>query len=82
MDTTPTTDVEMADTSFILWCLIEGETTHFPVIVTDMSIGVHQLKIIIKEAEEIDHPARKLNLWKVRCFWGFALTLWVTPLYP
>jgi hypothetical protein len=68
MDTTHTNDVEMVDTSFILWCLIEGQINHFSVAATDVSIKVAELKTMIKQVAEVDHPAHKLNLWKVRCF--------------
>ena len=70
MQTTHTNDIDMSDTSFNLWCLIEGETDYFPVTVTDVSIyvDVDELKTIIKQEAEVVHPAYKLNLWKVRCF--------------
>ena len=72
----------MANTSTILWCLIEGHRKYFEVTATDVSINVNALKKIIKKEAELHHPAHELTLWKVRCFWGFVLTLWVTPLYP
>ena len=72
----------MADTPFKLWCLIKGETRFFSVTVTDVSIDVDDLTKMIKKEAQVDHPAYTIELWKVRCFWGFVLTLWVTPLYP
>ena len=68
MDTTHTNDVEMADTSFILWCLTEGQINHFSLTATDVSIKVDDLKTMIKGKAEVDHPAHTLNLWKVRRF--------------
>jgi len=57
----------MAATAFKLWCLIEEGTN--PCLVT-VSSGVYisELKEMIKENMKIDHPAPRLNLWKVHCF--------------
>ena len=68
MNTTHTNDVEMADTSFILWCLIEGQINHLFVAATDVSVKVAELKTMIKQVAEVDHPTHKLNIWKVRRF--------------
>jgi hypothetical protein len=64
-----TSAVEMTDTMYQLWCLVEGDDTLFPIIApSTTSIGV--LKDMIKEKgiNPTEHAvdAKGLTLWKVR----------------
>lgn len=54
----------MSDTTYRLWCLVEGDTTRFPVVVSFISICV--LKDLIKEKGVLNSvDAKYLTLWKV-----------------
>ena len=72
---------EMSDT--ILWCLVEGQSNHFPVHTSPTTV-IGDLKNLIKKEREdtlrmVDGVL--LGLWKVCYFYPFFLTLWVTPIY-
>ena len=72
MHTTHTNDVEMADTSPELWCLIEGDTRPFSVTVSS-SVSTSKLKRMIKQEKENNSRVKSIDaldliLWKVRYF--------------
>ena len=55
----------MSDTTYRLWCFVEGDTTLFSVIASSISICV--LKDLIKETGVFNGiDAKDLILWKVR----------------
>jgi hypothetical protein len=60
----------MSDTSYRLWCFVEGDNTVFPVIASS-TLFIGELKDKIKEnksnlLQRVD--ASSLTLWKVRYF--------------
>jgi hypothetical protein len=61
----------MSDTSYELWCLVQGDDTLFP-IVTPRTTSIGVLKEHIKRAREntLFHKvdASSLDLWQVRYF--------------
>jgi hypothetical protein len=81
--TQQTTSIEMSATGFEVWCLIEGDTTPFPVTASSYYVSIGELKRGIKKETENTFKmvdARNLILWKVCHFQRFVLTLSVTPL--
>jgi hypothetical protein len=57
----------MAEDSYRIWCLVEGDTTIFPVT-TPLSLPIGELKKLIKEEGINDTTilAKDLMLWQVR----------------
>jgi Crinkler effector protein N-terminal domain len=58
----------MVEDNYRIWCLVEGESTMFPVIAS-RTIPIADLKKLIKEKKNRalnDVAAKDLRLWRVR----------------
>ena len=70
----------MSDTSYNLWCLVEGENTPF-LVTAPSNILIGRLKERIQETIKTGIRAHKLELWKVRCFLVICSDI-MGPHYP